>query len=96
MSRDCCCLLAGLKDADGVLTRRLKMAHARAAVGAGDNQQALLLLREVAEGLSDATDEEKGIMQLLLGDTSYQVRATGHRAPLQVSIRWRVSNRRTV
>jgi hypothetical protein len=67
-----------------VLTRRLNLAHARAAVGVGDVQQALLLLRGVAEGLSDSTDEEKGIMQLLLGDTTYQVRPTGRRAPLHV------------
>lgn len=46
---------------------------------AGDTEQALSLLREVAEGLAaDGTDEEKGVLQLLLGDATYQVGALMH------------------
>lgn len=46
---------------------------------AGDTTQALSLLREVAEGLAaSGTDEEKGVLQLLLGDATYQVGASLH------------------
>jgi hypothetical protein len=44
---------------------------------AGDTTKALSLLREVAEGLSaGGIDEEKGVLQMLLGDATYQVRGT--------------------
>lgn len=64
----------GLKDPHGLLARRLQLAHSRAANAAGDTQQAVLLLQAVAEGLAaDGSDEERGVMQLLLGDAQYQV-----------------------
>ena len=57
-----------------MLVRRLQLARARAASTAGDTAQALELLRELAEGLTlGGTEEEKGVMQLLLGDVQHQV-----------------------
>jgi len=57
-----------------VLARRLQLAHSRAASAFGDTQQAVLLLQAVAEGLAaDGSDEERGVMQLLLGDAQYRV-----------------------
>lgn len=83
---------SGLKDPDGVLALRLKLAHTRAACQAGDTSRALTLLREMSEGLTttalssasaaaaavlggsgEPSDEEKGLLQLLLGDVQYQV-----------------------
>lgn len=65
---------AGLKDPEGLLARRLRLAQARVAVAAGDSQAALSVLWELAEGVpAGGSDEEKGVMQLLLGDATYQV-----------------------
>lgn len=68
-------LPAGLRDPEGLLTRRLRLAQARVAVAAGDSETALSVLRELSEGVAaGGSDEEKGVMQLLLGDATYQVR----------------------
>lgn len=73
----------GLKDPEGLLSRRLKLAQVAAAVAAGSAEEALTLLRQLAEGLGpDASDEEKGGMQLLLGGVTYKVRQRA-REPFQ-------------
>jgi hypothetical protein len=63
-----------LKDPDGALSKRLKLAHVQGAVASGDVERALVLLREMAEELGTGScDEEKGVLQLLLGDAQYKV-----------------------
>jgi hypothetical protein len=66
----------GVKDADGLCAQRLQVARIKAAAAGGDAVQSLELLQEFATQLAEAgaSDEDKGVVQLLLADINFQVR----------------------
>ena len=59
-----------------MLQRRMRLAAILAAQQSADSSKALQLLKELPEQVADGSEEDKMLVQLMMGDVQYKVGCT--------------------